>query len=254
VRHRSLRRRGPARFGQAAPQNIAWIQCVGSRRVTDGDNSYCSATCCTYTQKQVILTKDHDAEAACTIFHNDIRSFGKDFERLLPKGRTIFPDVRFIRSYASVVGEDPETDNVIVRYATDEGVKEESFDMVVLSVGLNPPPITGDWRDLRHRAQCPRVLQTDSYQSHGDQPAGDFRQRRFPGAHGYPRIGVHGQRGRFPVRPAARLPAGKAGHGQGSIRRNKMFREEPRASVCSCATAGPTSAGWSMCLPPSTMP
>jgi heterodisulfide reductase subunit A len=62
------------------PRNIAWIQCVGSRRVTEGDNSYCSATCCTYTQKQVILTKDHDTDAACTIFHNDIRSYGKDFE------------------------------------------------------------------------------------------------------------------------------------------------------------------------------
>mgnify|MGYP002064546553 CR=1 FL=1 len=47
------------------PHNIAWIQCVGSRRVTEGDNSYCSATCCTYTQKQVILTKDHDTEATC---------------------------------------------------------------------------------------------------------------------------------------------------------------------------------------------
>ena len=63
------------------PKKIAWIQCVGSRRVTPGDNSYCSGVCCTYTQKQVILTKDHDAEAQCTIFHNDIRSHGKDFER-----------------------------------------------------------------------------------------------------------------------------------------------------------------------------
>jgi len=63
------------------PHRIAWIQCVGSRRVTPGDNSYCSAVCCTYTQKQVILAKDHDAEAECTVFHNDIRSFGKDFER-----------------------------------------------------------------------------------------------------------------------------------------------------------------------------
>ena len=63
------------------PRKIAWIHCVGSRRVTPGDNSYCSAVCCTYTQKQVILTKDHDAEAECTIFHNDIRSYSKDFER-----------------------------------------------------------------------------------------------------------------------------------------------------------------------------
>jgi heterodisulfide reductase subunit A len=31
------------------PHNIAWIQCVGSRRVTPGNNSYCSSVCCTYT-------------------------------------------------------------------------------------------------------------------------------------------------------------------------------------------------------------
>jgi heterodisulfide reductase subunit A len=121
------------------PHNIAWIQCVGSRRVTEGDNSYCSGVCCTYTQKHVILTKDHDADAQCTIFHNDIRSFGKDFERYYQRAEEL-PGVRFIRSYTSIVGEDPETKNVKVRYATtDEGVKEEEFDMVVLSVGLNPP-------------------------------------------------------------------------------------------------------------------
>ena len=63
------------------PHNVAWIQCIGSRQVIEGGNSYCSAVCCTYTQKQVILTKDHDADAKCTIFHNDVRAYGKDFER-----------------------------------------------------------------------------------------------------------------------------------------------------------------------------
>ena len=121
------------------PKKIAWIQCVGSRRVTPGDNSYCSGVCCTYTQKQVILTKDHDFEARCTIFHNDIRSFGKDFERYYQRAEQL-PGVKFIRSYASIVREDPETKNVFLRYSTnDEGVQEEEFDMVVLSVGLNPP-------------------------------------------------------------------------------------------------------------------
>ena len=38
----------------AHPQRIAWIQCVGSRQVIPGGNSYCSAVCCTYTQKQII--------------------------------------------------------------------------------------------------------------------------------------------------------------------------------------------------------
>ena len=121
------------------PKKIAWIQCVGSRRVTEGENSYCSGVCCTYTQKQVILTKDHDTEAQCTIFHNDIRSFGKDFERFFQRAEQL-PGVEFIRSYASIVGEHPDSKNVVVRYATnDDGVKEEEFDMVVLSVGLNPP-------------------------------------------------------------------------------------------------------------------
>jgi len=127
------------------PHKIAWIQCVGSRRVTAGDNSYCSSVCCTYTQKQVILTKDHDAEAECTIFHNDIRSYGKDFERFYERTEKL-PGVRFIRSYVSVVRETQDNKNVTLRYATPgDGVKEEEFDMVVLSVGLTPP---ADYKDL----------------------------------------------------------------------------------------------------------
>lgn len=121
------------------PHKVAWIQCVGSRQVIPGGNSYCSAVCCTYAQKHVILTKDHDAEAECVIFHNDIRSYGKDFERFYERTAQL-PGVRFIRSYTSIVKEDPETKNVTIRYSTPgDGVKEEEFDMVVLSVGLNPP-------------------------------------------------------------------------------------------------------------------
>ncbi|HDG97236.1 MAG TPA: CoB--CoM heterodisulfide reductase iron-sulfur subunit A family protein, partial [Desulfobacterales bacterium] len=121
------------------PKNIAWIQCVGSRRVTEGDNSYCSAVCCTYTQKQVILAKEHDADLQATIFHNDIRAYGKDFERYYQRAEEL-PGVRFVRSYVSIEKENPETSNVTIRYSTtDEGVKEEEFELVVLSVGLNPP-------------------------------------------------------------------------------------------------------------------
>jgi len=122
------------------PHKVAWIQCVGSRQVNPtGGNSYCSAVCCTYTQKQVILTKEHDPEAECTIFHNDIRSYGKDFERFYQRTEGL-PGIRFIRSYVSIGKEIPESKNVTIRYSTpDDGVKEEEFDMVVLSVGLNPP-------------------------------------------------------------------------------------------------------------------
>jgi heterodisulfide reductase subunit A len=121
------------------PKKIAWIQCVGSRQVIDGGNSYCSGVCCTYTQKQVILAKDHEADLEAKIFHNDIRAFGKDFERYYQRAENL-PGVEFIRSYVSVGKEDPETKNVSIRYSTaDDGVKEEEFELVVLSVGLNPP-------------------------------------------------------------------------------------------------------------------
>jgi len=121
------------------PERIAWIQCVGSRQVTEGGKSYCSAVCCAYTQKQVILAKDHYADMQATIFHNDIRAFGKDFERFYQRAENL-PDVRFIRSYVSIGREIPESKNVTIRYSTfDQGVKEEEFDMVVLSVGMVPP-------------------------------------------------------------------------------------------------------------------
>jgi heterodisulfide reductase subunit A len=121
------------------PHRVAWIQCVGSRQVIAGGNSYCSAVCCTYTQKQVILTKDHDPEVKCTIFHNDIRSYGKDFERYYQRAEKL-PGVRFIRSYVSIEKENPETNNITIKYSTSgDGTKEEEFDLVVLSVGLNPP-------------------------------------------------------------------------------------------------------------------
>jgi heterodisulfide reductase subunit A len=130
------------------PHKLAWIQCVGSRQVIEGGKSYCSAVCCTYSQKQAILAKDHDANAECTIFHNDVRSYGKDFERYYQRTENL-PGVRFIRSYTSIVREDPVTKNVFVRYSTpDEGVKEEEFDMVVLSVGLTPPV---DVKDLAEK-------------------------------------------------------------------------------------------------------
>jgi len=125
------------------PHKIAWIHCVGSRQVLEGGHSYCSSVCCSYVQKQVILAKDHDADTEAVIFHNDIRSFGKDFERFYRRAESL-PGVRFVRSYVEIGREVPETKNVTIRYATDsEGVREEEFDLVVLGIGLAAPADAG---------------------------------------------------------------------------------------------------------------
>ena len=121
------------------PHRIAWIHCVGSRQVLAGGNRWCSSVCCSYIQKQVILAKDHDAATEAVVFHNDIRAFGKDFERFYERAARL-PGVEFIRSYVETGREIPETKNVTIRYATaDDGVKEREFDLVVLGVGLVPP-------------------------------------------------------------------------------------------------------------------
>jgi heterodisulfide reductase subunit A len=63
----------------------------------------------------------------------------QDFERFYQRAEKL-PGVKFIRSYVSIGREIAESKNVTIRYSTtDEGVKEEEFNLVVLSVGLNPP-------------------------------------------------------------------------------------------------------------------
>ncbi|HUV57046.1 MAG TPA: FAD-dependent oxidoreductase [Dehalococcoidales bacterium] len=121
------------------PKRIAWIQCVGSRDVAAG-NTYCSAVCCMYATKQVILSKDHDSELEAAVFHNDVRAYGKGFEQYYERAKNT-PGVRYIWSKVSVVKELPETKNVVIRYRLNgTETKEEEFDLVVLSVGLAPSP------------------------------------------------------------------------------------------------------------------
>ncbi|MBN1103260.1 MAG: CoB--CoM heterodisulfide reductase iron-sulfur subunit A family protein [Deltaproteobacteria bacterium] len=120
------------------PKRIAWIQCVGSRDKTAG-NPYCSSVCCMYAIKQVLLSKEHDPELEAHVLHNDIRAYGKGFERYYDRARNT-PGVRFTWSKVSVLGEDRETGTVRLRYRLNgTGLKDEDFDLVVLSVGLLSP-------------------------------------------------------------------------------------------------------------------
>jgi heterodisulfide reductase subunit A len=206
------------------PHNIAWIHCVGSRQVTEGGNSYCSAVCCTYTQKQVILTKDHDDTARCTIFHNDIRSYGKDFERFYQRTENL-QGVRFIRSYVSIEREDPVTKNVTVRYSTpDNGVKEGSSTWWCSPSASLHLKLQGHRGHLRHRAQLPWVLQNKSCQSTPDHPPGDICQRGLPRAHGHTGIGPERERGGVPLRGDPLLQAGQPLKGEDLSRGEGRFR------------------------------
>ncbi len=117
------------------PRKVAWIQCVGSRDVVLG-RPYCSSVCCMYAVKEAIILKEHVPGVETAIFFNDVRAFGKGFEGYCEHAKE--EGVRFLRGIPSEVKELPEG-GLLVRYLGDEGVVEEEFDMVVLSVGLELP-------------------------------------------------------------------------------------------------------------------
>jgi len=120
------------------PKKIAWIQCVGSRdpHINKG---YCSSVCCMYATKEAIIAKEHIKELDPTIFYIDIRAFGKDFDKYIDRAENEY-NVRYVRSRISCIEEDPKTNNLIIRYESEDGeLHSEEFDMVVLSIGLSPP-------------------------------------------------------------------------------------------------------------------
>jgi heterodisulfide reductase subunit A len=120
------------------PRKIAFIQCVGSRDAQLGNN-YCSAACCMYGIKEAIIAKEHvPTKLDCTIFYMDIRAYGKEFDAYYNRAKEEY-GIRFVRSRAASVTEDPATNNLFVHYVEDEKPKTEEFDMVVLSIGMQPP-------------------------------------------------------------------------------------------------------------------
>jgi heterodisulfide reductase subunit A-like polyferredoxin len=123
---------------QKEPRKIAWIQCVGSRDIPLSKN-YCSSVCCTYAIKEAVIAKEHAPDIQPTIFYMDMRTYGKGFESYYNRAEKEY-GVRFIRCRISSVEEDKKTRNLSLKYETEDGtLKQEDFDLVVLSVGLSSP-------------------------------------------------------------------------------------------------------------------
>jgi len=123
------------------PHKIAWIQCVGSRDRRKG-MPHCSSVCCMASIKEAVIAREHDNNIHPTIFFMDIRAYGKDFDKYYEKAKGE-GGVRFIRSMVSRVVEDPITKDLEIVFL-DENNKlvTETFDMVVLAVGIKPSSST----------------------------------------------------------------------------------------------------------------
>jgi heterodisulfide reductase subunit A-like polyferredoxin len=137
-------------------KKIAFLQCVGSR---DQNHNYCSAVCCMYATKEAIMAKEHNPETDVHIFMMDMRSFSKGYYSYYNRAKDHY-GIEYTRCRISELKEDPETGNLKLRYVKDQGsllgdqalesdldvqspiswvgseIVEETFDLVVLSVGM----------------------------------------------------------------------------------------------------------------------
>ncbi|SPD75334.1 4Fe-4S ferredoxin, iron-sulfur binding domain protein [uncultured Desulfobacterium sp.] len=123
------------------PRRIAWLQCIGSRDMNRCDNGYCSAVCCTYAIKEAVISKEHaGSDLDCSIFYMDMRTHGKEFEKYYDTAREKH-GVRFIRARVHTVESVAGTGDLRVKYVNEQGeIIEETFGMLVLSVGLEISP------------------------------------------------------------------------------------------------------------------
>jgi heterodisulfide reductase subunit A len=120
------------------PKKIAFLQCIGSRDISCR-NAYCSSVCCMYAIKQAVIAKEHLKDVDVTIFFMDLRAFGKDFDKYYERAKSQY-DVHFKRARVCDVYKENGSE-LRVKYTSSSAelkIMEEEFDMVVLSVGLEP--------------------------------------------------------------------------------------------------------------------
>jgi len=119
------------------PERIAWLQCIGSR---DQEHPYCSSICCMYATKEAVLAKERLPGVSCEVFIMDERAFSKEYTAYFDQSKDLW-GVDYTRSRISEIKEDPNTNDLILHYEDEQGtLRRKTFDLVVLSVGSEPPP------------------------------------------------------------------------------------------------------------------
>ncbi len=132
---------GKIEIGGREPRDVVFIQCVGSRDKSVG-NEYCSRVCCMYTAKQAHLVREKIPDANITVFYMDVRAFGKGFEEFYDRVRK--ENIVYRRGSVSEIYRRGE--RLVVR-AEDTLLGEPleiEADLVVLSTGLVARPETDE--------------------------------------------------------------------------------------------------------------
>ncbi|MEN8226914.1 MAG: FAD-dependent oxidoreductase [Bacteroidota bacterium] len=118
------------------PKNIAFIQCAGSR-----DHlhlPYCSAVCCSASLKHALTLAESYPEMKTEIFYIDLRLAGRN-EKLLNKAQES-SSITLTKGKVGRINSDENGNGLILEVEDIMAAtrRMESYDMVVLAMGLVP--------------------------------------------------------------------------------------------------------------------
>ncbi len=115
------------------PRRAAFIQCVGSRELK---RSYCSQVCCGYALRISDALTERQPECEVSFFYIDLQAVGRDFAAMRERCQR---DLRLIRS---IPGDIYPLANERLRIfwadPASHEMRDEEFDLAVLSVGIGP--------------------------------------------------------------------------------------------------------------------
>lgn len=134
---RRLRLEGQGAYDGLGAARVAFIQCVGSRDEHVG-RGYCSQVCCRYAVRLARLLKARNPEVQVSIFKMDIQNGGRDFAACWQAASD--DGIRFVAGLPAVVRRSAEapTASFIYDDILGSAVARDEFDLVVLSVGMQP--------------------------------------------------------------------------------------------------------------------
>ncbi|NPV89442.1 MAG: CoB--CoM heterodisulfide reductase iron-sulfur subunit A family protein [Firmicutes bacterium] len=112
-------------------KRAAFVQCVGSRTSREGGSRYCSRVCCGSTARSLAKLGWEHPGIELTVFHMDLQ-----WNRAKLRRFSGIPGIRLVRSIPSRIYQLPGAGVTVKWENAAGGHEEETFDLVVLAVGM----------------------------------------------------------------------------------------------------------------------
>ncbi|MCL2401370.1 MAG: CoB--CoM heterodisulfide reductase iron-sulfur subunit A family protein [Oscillospiraceae bacterium] len=119
------------------PKSVTFIQCVGSRDVTQRGKAYCSKICCMYTAKHAMLIKEKYPDTEVNVFYIDVRTPGKAFDEFYRRAESEY-GVRYIKGQVGKVIDNGDHLQIQAVDMLDNKKMDMKTDMVVLATAIEP--------------------------------------------------------------------------------------------------------------------